>query len=704
MKLHKSHIKQQETNYIGHTVSKEGLKPDSKKTEAIKKWLDQKTEELQRFLGMITYLAKFIPNLSQTAAPLRTLLEKDVEWHWDNQQEQSFKSLKQLTSETPVLKFFDPTKAVKISVDASSKGMGAVLLQDEHPIAYMSKSLTRTQKNYAQIEKEMLAIVFGCTRFHEYIYGMPQVEVETDHKPLEMILKKPLHQAPARLQKMVMVVQKYPINVKYRPGKELVIADALSRASAPEKDSDSILEEFEINVLHTLPISEQRLNELKAETQKDSVLQDLKRTVENGWPIAKQDAPTTTSPFWNYHDEISIADGILFKGERVIVPKSMQPDMLKIIHSAHMGTEKCKRRAKEVLYWPGMNSQIEDVVSNCQTCSMYQRSQMKEPLIYHEVPKRPWAKVGADLFELSRKSYLILVDYYSGFIEVNQLQCTKSNEVIMCCKSQFARHGIPDILISDNGPQFSGDMFKLFANEYQFEHRTSSPYFPQSNGMAEKAVQTAKNLIKKAVYDGKDPYLALLEYRNTPMSDALGSPAQRLMGRRTKSIIPITEELLKPQVIDPAIVQHELTQNKLKQKQYYDAHSKGLSKLQVGDAVLMQIKGKWKPATVSSICHKTPQSYCIMTPEGQIYRRNRRYLKMVRNNNDNESHLDDDDPPVETNDSSTSGSHSMEENTMIESQPSTTVQTGTPTSLPPVTLRRSQRQIRKPARYQDSNY
>jgi len=134
------------------------------------------------------------------------------------------------------LKIFDPTKAVKISVDVSSKGMGAVLLQDEHPIAYTSKSITRTQKNYAQIENEMLAIVFGSTCFHEYIYGMPQVEVETDPKPLVMMLKKPLHQAPARLQKMVMVVQKYPINVKYCSGKELVIADALSRASAPEKD------------------------------------------------------------------------------------------------------------------------------------------------------------------------------------------------------------------------------------------------------------------------------------------------------------------------------------------------------------------------------------------------------------------------------------------------------------------------------------
>ena len=150
---------------------------------------------------MITYLAKFILNLSQAAAPLRTLLESNVEWYWTEHQEASFATFKQLVTQAPVLKYFDPAKPVKISVDASSKGMGAVLLQDEQPVAYASKTLTKSQQNYAQIEKEMLAIVFGCTRFHEYIFRLQNVEIETDHKPLEMILTKPLHQAPARLQK-----------------------------------------------------------------------------------------------------------------------------------------------------------------------------------------------------------------------------------------------------------------------------------------------------------------------------------------------------------------------------------------------------------------------------------------------------------------------------------------------------------------------
>ena len=209
---------------------------------------------------------------------------------------------------------------------------------------------------------------------------------------------------------MIMVVQKYPISVRYHPGKELVIADTLSRAFINGETTDPVLQEFEINLLQSLPISDRKLAKLKTETQKDSSLQDLKYVVEIGWPKSKQEAPATTMPYWNFRDEISTANGILFKGERVIVPKSMQADMLSLVHSSHLGAEKCKQRAKEVLYWPGMNAQIEDVVLNCQTCCTYQRRNMKEPLLCHEVPSRPWAKVGADIFELQGKLYLVLVD------------------------------------------------------------------------------------------------------------------------------------------------------------------------------------------------------------------------------------------------------------------------------------------------------
>ena len=180
----------------------------------------------------------------------------------------------------------------------------------------------------------------------------------------------------------------------------------------------------------------------------------------------------------------------------------------------------------------------------------------------HPIPKQPWARVGADLCDINGRTYLILVDYYSSFIEVDQMENTSSQSVIAHCKPHFARHGIPDILITDNGLQFTSDLFKTFSRSYRFKHQTSSPHLPQSNGRAEKVVQTVKGIIKKAIDDNSDP---LLEYRNTPVNDRLGSPTQRLMGRRTKTLIPTTASLLYPkQTIKTSVVWEEMKQQKRK--------------------------------------------------------------------------------------------------------------------------------------------
>ena len=280
--------------------------------------------------------------------------------------------------------------------------MGAVLIQDDHPIAYASRSLTSTQHNYAQIEKEMLAVVFGCTKFHNYIYGVPNIIVESDHKPLEVILKKPLCQAPLRLQKMILTTQRYSINIVYRPGKELVLADTLSRAFLQD-DDESLEEKFEVNVLSTIALPNLQLTQLKEETKKDNQLQKLTTTITNGWPEKRKDVPKECLPFWNFRNELSVYDNIIFKSEKVVIPKSMQSEMIHYVHASHLGVEKCKRPARDILFWPGMTSQIEDTVLNCQVCSTYQRNNPKEPLLTHAIPERPWAQVGADLFLFNGK-------------------------------------------------------------------------------------------------------------------------------------------------------------------------------------------------------------------------------------------------------------------------------------------------------------
>ena len=359
----KCEIGLQEVTYIGHTLSSNGLKPDVNKVEAIRR-IDTPNDKapVQRFLGMATYLAKFIPNFSQLASPLRVLLEKNTAWHWDKPQQDSFEKLKVIITNAPVLKYYDVTKDVTIQVDASPNGLGAVLLQDERPVAYASRSLTQSEQNYAQIEKEMLAITFGCERFHEYIYGKKSVTVNTDHKPLEFILQKPLHQAPLRLQRMILRIQKYCVAVKYKPGKELLVADTLSRACQQSHSNiaaDDLSSIMNVNIIDILPISKEKVQQLQLETQADKKLQELNQCIKEGWPVDKSKVPEGAKAYWNYRDQLVEQQGLLFKGNKVIVQSILRPEMLKKIHNAHLGIEKCKRRARDILFWPGMNAEIE---------------------------------------------------------------------------------------------------------------------------------------------------------------------------------------------------------------------------------------------------------------------------------------------------------------------------------------------------------
>jgi transposase InsO family protein len=234
-----------------------------------------------------------------------------------------------------------------------------------------------------------------------------------------------------------------------------------------------------------------------------------------------------------------------------------------------------------------VSAQIEDIVSTCTICARYQRNNLKE-LLLHNPPYRPWEKVGADLCALDGLTYLVLVDYCSNFIEVEHLKETTSIQVIKRCKSQFARHGIPDIVFSDNGPQFSSQQFRDFASAYRFEHQTSSPHYPQSNGKVEKAVQTVKNILKKARDDKQDPYLALLALRNTPIDDQIGSPAQQLMGRRTRTLLPTTKQLLAPKIIRTSAVRKSIVGRQERQKHYHDLSSTRLPPLSIGDSVMIK--------------------------------------------------------------------------------------------------------------------
>ena len=290
-------VKARELPYMGHVFSSDGLKPDPGKVRAIQHMPEpEDAPAVRRFIGMATYLAKFIPNMSDLTAPLRECVKVDSEKiEWNELQRRAFNDVKQAIARSSVLKYFDPSAQTVVQCDASSTGLGAALLQDEQPVIFASRSLTSTEQNYCQLEKELLAVVFALQRFDQYVYGRAVI-VESDHQPLETISKKPLRDAPRRIQRMMLELQRYHVTITYKRGTTLVLADTLSRAYLPETEEDPTLAE---RVFHTntgqeielveaesevVGISDERLQEIAEHTAADSSLQQLKDVITHGWP------------------------------------------------------------------------------------------------------------------------------------------------------------------------------------------------------------------------------------------------------------------------------------------------------------------------------------------------------------------------------------------------------------------------------------
>ncbi|KAI8511855.1 hypothetical protein Bbelb_109550 [Branchiostoma belcheri] len=638
-----------EVGYFGHILTKDGLKPDPKKVRAITSMKAPTNKaEVMTMLGMVNYLAKFTPNLSEVTAPLRELLREDIEFVWDNKRKQAFADMKKVVAEASTLSYYDPHKEATLQVDASKYGLGAVLMQEGRPVAYASKSLNTTEVNYAQIEKELYAIVFGCERFHQYVYGR-SVTVESDHKPLEAITRKPLSSAPA-MQRMLLRLQKYDLVVQHRPGKDIPVADALSRLYLEETDDRSETFEAQVHMVKSnLPVSSRRMEEVRRETREDSQLVTLKGTIKEGWPDTKDKCDPQIAEYWNHRDELTVHDDVIFKGQKILVPRSMRKEMLDILHEGHLGQEKTKARARDILFWPGLNAQIDERIQRCAVCQEHRSSNVKEPMTPHPVPQRPWQKVATDLFHWDGKDFILIVDYYSKYIEFHKLERTRSTDVIIKLKKTFATHGIPEEVISDNGPQYASEEFARFAQTWSFTHTTSSPHYPQSNGLAERAVQTMKRLLQKARADNKDPFLALLEYRNTPVDNTLPSPAQLLMSRRLRTRLPTTNEQLTPKSVNHDNVRRQLEQKQQRQKTQYDKSSRPLPPISTGEEVRIQQQNKtWTPATVIQQTEQ-PRSWLVETPDGVQYRRNRKHLQKIKESSvdtSDESALDESPTPV----------------------------------------------------------
>ena len=627
----KCEFKRQNIEFLGHVISTEGIKIDPKKINAINRIRrPNNVDDLRKFLGMLNFLTKFIPKAQEIVQPLNILLRKDIAWTWGPTQEESFGRIKQMLTDAPVLSYYNSKRETVLSVDASSFGMGGVLLQKHEkiwkPVAYCSRTLTKTEQNWAQIEKELLAAVFSSEKFHIFLCGLDYT-IETDHKPLVSIInKKDLNEAPARCQRMLMRLARYSPIAKYTPGKYLSVADALSRL--PQQPDQVEVDKFTnlINdvedyigaIVSHLPMSDKQHRRLKeAQYNEEQLLFVIKYYERNG---TDEEITVKDNEYFAYGSDFSVSpSGLILYRSRIVIPPPLRKEMLRRIHDeGHLSLSKCRERLQSTIWWPGIATDLKKWIERCDFCQINRRKNRAEPMIPSDLPERPWMKIGIDLFEFQGNMFLVVIDYFSKWIEMPQLQNSTSSTVILHLKNIFSRFGLPTEIRSDGGRQFTSSEFFKFCEGSGILHTKSSPYHPQGNGAAERAVQTCKRILKQ-----KDPLTALLAYRSTPVASTGFAPSQLLMGRALRTTLPSISSNLDPKW--PEMEQVRRTHSVAKEKSsknYNRVHgAKPLKPIQPGTYVRMKTEkdSQWSQDTYQTNAQISERKYLL---------RNRRNLQV----------------------------------------------------------------------------
>ncbi|XP_015284843.1 PREDICTED: uncharacterized protein K02A2.6-like [Gekko japonicus] len=348
--------------FLGFRIDQDGVHSTDDKVRAIRSASSPKNKkELQSFLGLLNFYHAFLPHKASVAAPLHALLHKDAKLRWGAEQQGAFESVKALLSSNAVLTHYDDTKLLVLAADASPFGVGAVLSHDgrEAPVAFYSKSLTDAEKNYAQIDKEGLALVSAVKKFHDFLYGRHFLLV-TDHKPLLGIFA-PDRQLPnimsARMLRWALFLSAYDYDLEHRPGKAIGHADTLSRCPLPGRDLDPA-PACSVLALEELPQAPVTARDIAAASAKDTVLSRVLNWVWRGWPLG-----AVEPEFRNFkarQNELSVSKGCLLWGNRVVVPKSLHQKVLKSLHEGHPGMVHMKALARGYVWWPRLDAEIED--------------------------------------------------------------------------------------------------------------------------------------------------------------------------------------------------------------------------------------------------------------------------------------------------------------------------------------------------------
>ncbi|XP_054265657.1 uncharacterized protein K02A2.6-like [Macrosteles quadrilineatus] len=619
---------QPKVEYLGYVVSATGISPQQGIVSAIRNAPEPSNkDELRAYIGLINYYGKFIYNLSSKISCFYDLLKKDVPWKWTKECSRTFEESKSWVLDSNILVHYDVSKPLVLTCDASPRGVSAILSHmvdgEERPVAFASKTLSPSEKNYSQLHKEALALIFGVKKFHKYIYGRKNCVLQTDHQPLAAIFgtKRGVPSlAAARLQRWALILAAYNFEVKYRKGVDLPHADALSRL--PLQDDESL--ELEDNYVSHVESCVQVINfcsvsddspitslDVGRLTDKDPLLSRVRDFVLHGWREVQN---PMLLPFQRRRLELSVDKNCILWGSRVVIPEMLRENVIQMLHEQHPGITRMKLLARSYVWWPGIEKSIEETVASCFVCQGTRNASPRVPLHQWPLATERWRRVHIDFAEdpTSRQQMLILVDSNSKWIEVFLMSSTSSSKTIEKLRTLFAAYGLPEELVSDNGTSFTSLEFREFLRKNGVKFTLSPPYHPASNGAAERSVQEVKKSLLRQVLSEKRSHPTSLQhkldnflfsYRNTPTSVTGVSPAELFL--RWKPRTHLT--MLKPNLLDEARKQQEL------QKRAADKHRGSDRSFSEGQHVLVktvrQEKISWVPGQIVEC--RSPVTYLV---------------------------------------------------------------------------------------------
>lgn len=542
--------------YLGHKISGQGLEKDQEKVRAIINSPRPKNiTEVRAWAGMINYYSRFCKNLQQRLTPLYDLIGKGKEFRWTRECENAFNYAKQELVSDRILVHYDPNKPVRLACDSSEYGIGAVLLHvmedgSERPICYISRVLTKAERGYSMIMKEALAVYWSVLKLYQYLAGR-KFQIVSDHKPLQALFgehKSLPKMAAGRIQRWSLFLAGFDYSFHFIRGSENVKADALSRLPLSESIDAACDPEYDyLNMVEgQLPIDSSKI---RYETRKDSCLGTVFNYIRYGFP--KYTENDLLKPYFIRKNELSIEQGIIMWGYRIVIPFGLRGQLLEELHSNHEGITKMKANARSYFWWPSLDAEIEQKVNGCNICCQVRSNPPKAKLEKHPVSNYFFEKIHSDfLGPIRGKMILIIVDTYSKWPEAFLMNSTDSETTVNRFRECFSRYGIPRTVETDNGSQYTSEEFCTFLSKNGVRFVTSPPNHPATNGFAENSVKSLKNGLRKALLDPKNQglpletllYRYLFSYRNSVHSTTGMTPSSMVFKNKIKTRL----DLLSP--------------------------------------------------------------------------------------------------------------------------------------------------------------